>query len=189
MRSSSVDHLSHNDDAASTPYDALLATTDDVIAEWLALIRPEPWAHLPPSRLRDGLPEILPPLIRLARSGATHLDEELEVLISAEHGRARREDEVPISGVAEEWSALEHACWRVLVRHGFVGEEAHVLLQRLDVLIDDAIGYTLRGYYREELDSLKGRGLERRESGADRRAGVDDRRGGGEDRRGEPDGA
>jgi hypothetical protein len=48
-------------------------------------------------------------------------------------------------------------------------------MERLDVLVDDAVGYTLRGYYRPELDSLRGRGLERRES-SDRRSGSTDRR-------------
>jgi hypothetical protein len=53
-------------------------------------------------------------------------------------------------------------------------------MERLDVLVDDAVGYTLRGYYRPELDSLRGRGLERREV-SDRRRGVSDRRDGEED--------
>ena len=40
------------------------------------------------------------------------------------------------------------------------------------------LAYTLRGYYRPELDVLRGRGLERRDSGlADRRRGPEDRRG------------
>ena len=52
-------------------------------------------------------------------------------------------------------------------------------MERLDILVDDAVGYTLRGYYRPELDSLRGRGLERREI-ADRRSGVPDRRERGE---------
>jgi hypothetical protein len=50
-------------------------------------------------------------------------------------------------------------------------------MQRVEVLIDDAIGYTLRGYYHEELQSLRGRGLERRENDQqDRRSGFGDRR-------------
>jgi hypothetical protein len=49
-------------------------------------------------------------------------------------------------------------------------------MSRLEVLIDDAIGVTLRGYYAPELDALRGRGLERRASDEDRRSGETDRR-------------
>ena len=149
-----------------TPYDALLGDVDKVIAEWRAIIHPEPWAELPPSRLIDSLPEILPRLIRLARAGATQIDDVLKDCIAREHGELRREDAIPVSAVAEEWQALKRACAQVLARNGFVDEDATLALDRLDTLIDDAIGYTLRG-----------RGLERRDtSRADRRRGGDDRR-------------
>jgi hypothetical protein len=52
-------------------------------------------------------------------------------------------------------------------------------LQRMDALIDDAIGFSLRGYYAPELESLRGRGLERRHPAGDRRASGGDRRGSG----------
>ena len=160
-----------------TPYDALLGDLDSVIAEWRAIIRPEPWAELPPARLIDSLPEILPRLIRLARAGATHIDDVLQDRIAREHGELRREDAIPVSAVAEEWQALKRACAQVLARNGYVDADATLALDRLDTLIDDAIGYTLRGYYREELNTLRGRGLERRDaSRADRRRGGDDRR-------------
>jgi hypothetical protein len=97
-------------------------------------------------------------------------------MIAEQHGGARRADAVPIRGLAEEWGALQEACWRVLARHGFTSAEIQTAIRRHDVLVDDAIGYTLRGYYRKELDSLKGRGLERREGAADRRVGAGDRR-------------
>jgi hypothetical protein len=42
--------------------------------------------------------------------------------------------------------------------------------------VDDAIGYTLRGYYQRELDTLRGRGLERRDSREDDRRRGGDRR-------------
>jgi hypothetical protein len=53
-------------------------------------------------------------------------------------------------------------------------------MARLEILVDDAVGYTLRGYYAPELDSLRGRGLERREI-PERRRGIPDRRERGED--------
>jgi hypothetical protein len=49
-------------------------------------------------------------------------------------------------------------------------------VERLEVLLDEAVGYSLRGYYAPELDVLRGRGLERRQP-------VDDRRSGGGSRR------
>ena len=160
-----------------TPYDVLLGDADKVIAEWRAIIRPEPWADLPPSHLLDSLPEILPRLIRLARAGATHINDVLQDLISHEHGELRREDRVPVAAITEEWQALKRACGQVLARNGYVDAEATLALDRLDALIDDAIGYTLRGYYRPELDALRGRGLERRDSGVtDRRKNPGDRR-------------
>lgn len=158
------------------PYDVLLDEIDSVLAEWLTRVRTEPWANVSSMRLVDSLPEILPRLIRLAQLGASHVDQDLEERIAIEHGELRREDRVPITGVAEEWDVLRHACWRVLIRHGVDRERARTAMQRLDLLIDDAIGYTLRGYYREELDSLKGRGLDRRDGATDRRSGLDDRR-------------
>ena len=167
-----------------TPYDALLGDVDKVIAEWRAIMRPEPWADLPPSHLIDSLPEILPRLIRLSRAGATHIDDVLQDRIAREHGELRREDEVPVSALAEEWHALKRACAQVLARNGYVDADAALALERLDTLIDDAIGYTLRGYYREELNTLRGRGLERRDvTRADRRRSNDDRRERGDERR------
>ncbi|MGH7719096.1 MAG: hypothetical protein ACREON_09670 [Gemmatimonadaceae bacterium] len=158
------------------PYEVLLGEIDTLITEWRNLVRPEPWAKIPLSRLIDSLPEILPRLIRLARNGAHQIDEELKERISDDHGWARREDDVPLSAVAEEWAHLKRACWRVLGRNGFVDGVRAEAMQRLDALIDDALGYTLRGYYREELDSLRGRGLERRDRPGNRRAGPKDRR-------------
>ena len=157
---------------------------DKVITEWRAIIGPEPWAGLPPSRLLDSLPEIVPRLIRLARAGATHINDALQDIISHEHGELRREDAVPVAAVTEEWQALKRACGQVLARNGYVDADATLALERLDTLIDDAIGYTLRGYYRAELNTLRGRGLERRDaSRADRRRGNHDRRERNDDRR------
>jgi hypothetical protein len=160
-----------------TPYDALLGDVDKVIAEWRAITRPEPWADLPPSHLIDSLPEILPRLIRLSRAGATHIDDVLQGRIAREHGELRRADAVPVPAIVEEWHALKRACAQVLARNGYVDAAATLALDRLDTLIDDAIGYTLRGYYRDELNTLRGRGLERRDATrADRRRAGGDRR-------------
>jgi hypothetical protein len=163
-----------------TPYEVLLGEIDQVLSEWRLLIRPESWAALPASRLIDSMPEILPKLVRLASGGAVYVDDELKERIAREHGFARREDEVPIEGVTEEWHSLKRACRRVLARHGIVEGVADDVMSRLELLIDDAVGYTLRGYYREELDSLKGRGLERRGESGDRRRGSGNRRSGGD---------
>ena len=163
---------------APTPYEILLGSLDELLAEWRELVRLEPWSQLPAARLLDSFPEILPRLVRLAQSGATHVDEELKARITDEHGFVRRADALPLLAVAEEWSHIKRACHTVLARRG-VGERAIAeVMRRLEVLIDDAVGYTLRGYYRPELDALRGRGLERRDSGVeDRRRGTGDRRG------------
>ena len=162
--------------ADQTPYEVLLGEVDAVLAEWRELVRAGSLTELPPARLMDSLPEILPKLIRLARSGAVDLDEELRARVAQEHGHSRRTDAVPVRSVAEEWDAVKRACARVLARRGFVGRSAEEAQQRIDALIDDAIGYTLRGYYRDELDTLRGRGLERRNGS------MDDRRQGGDRR-------
>jgi hypothetical protein len=49
-------------------------------------------------------------------------------------------------------------------------------VQRLDVLVDDAIGLSLRGYYAPELNELKGKGLERRDGIDERRTNKGNRR-------------
>lgn len=161
--------------AAGAPYDVLLGVIDEVIGEWRTLVKREPWAELPASHLVNSFPDILPRMLRLARSGATHIDDGLRDIIADAHGHFRRTDGVPLTSVTEEWAHLKRACRRVLDAHGINDGEADRAMERLDILVDDAVGYTLRGYYRPELDSLRGRGLERRES-SDRRSGSTDRR-------------
>ncbi|HJU66964.1 MAG TPA: hypothetical protein VJ650_01870 [Gemmatimonadaceae bacterium] len=162
-----------------SPYDTLLGAVDEVIGEWRVLVTREPWSALSPSRLVDSFAEILPKMLRLARSGATHIDDGLRELIADAHGHFRRADGVPLTSVTEEWAYLKRACRFVLDAHGINNGEADRAMERLDILVDDAVGYTLRGYYRPELDSLRGRGLERREI-SDRRRGTPNRRGRGE---------
>ena len=163
-----------------SPYEVLLGAVEDVLAGWRALVTKEPWATLSPSRLVDSFPEILPKMLRLARSGVTHIDDPLRDLIANAHGHFRRADGVPLGSVTEEWAFLKRACRDVLAAHGIDNGDAERAMERLDVLVDDAVGYTLRGYYQPELDSLRGRGLERRET-PDRRSGAHDRRARGED--------
>jgi hypothetical protein len=157
------------------PFELLLAESDAVITEWRELVRTEPWMTLPRTRLLDALPEILPKLIRLARAGAHHVDEELKSQITDDHGFVRRQDALPLLAVAEEWSYLKRACVNHLRRRGFLNGDIDRVMQRLEGLIDDAVAYSLRGYYRPELDALRGRGLERRETAGDRRRGGDRR--------------
>ena len=161
-------------------YEVLLGAVDDVIGEWRSLVMKEPWATLPASRLVDSFPEILPRMIRLARASITHIDDPLRELIANAHGHFRRVDGVPLVSVTEEWAYLKRACRIVLNAHGVPDGDTDRAMERLDILVDDAVGYTLRGYYQPELDSLRGRGLERRES-PDRRSGVHDRRERGDD--------
>jgi hypothetical protein len=161
---------------SDSAYDILLAELDQVLTEWRSIVEPELGSHIAPARLLDSLPEILPRLLTLARSGAVEINDALKGRIAVDHGFARREDVVPVEQLAEEWEALKQACQRVLTRHGFVGPLAEEAIQRIDVLIDDAIGYTLRGYYQRELDTLRGRGLERRDQREDDRRQRGDRR-------------
>jgi hypothetical protein len=160
----------------TSPYEILLAHIDAVIGEWRSLVEKEPWARIPPVRLVDTLPEILPKIIRCARDGVQHCDKPLAELIAKGHGFFRREDAVPLGAVAEEWGHVKHACWNVLRTNAVSEELALSVVRRLDTLIDDAVGHTLRGYYAPELDSLRGRGLERREGSGDRRVNPSDRR-------------
>lgn len=160
----------------SSPYEILLGEVDRVIGEWRHLVSDEPWKGLPPSELVDSLPEILPRIFRLARAGETHMDADLRECVAQTHGLLRRKSALPLRAVADEWNYVRRACWKVLRRNDLPEPLALEALSRLDLLIDDAIGYTLRGYYTVELDALRGRGLERRLSQGDRRTGNDDRR-------------
>jgi hypothetical protein len=162
-----------------SPYELLLGVVDEVIREWRSQVDKEPWSTLPASRLVDSFPEILPKMFRLARASVTHIDESLREVIADAHGHFRRADGVPLTSVTEEWAYLKRACRCVLDAHGVHDGDADRVMERLDILVDDAVGYTLRGYYRPELDSLRGRGLERREV-SDRRRGLPDRRERGE---------
>ncbi|HUF26645.1 MAG TPA: hypothetical protein VMM18_06660 [Gemmatimonadaceae bacterium] len=125
----------------------------------------------------NALPKMLPKIFRLGRRGADRIDDDLSEFIAIHHGFLRREDRIPLTAVAEEWAHLKRACWKVLRQHS--GDEAPSAkaIECLDALIDDAIGFSLRGYYAPELDELRGRGLERRTAEAgDRRSGSSDRR-------------
>ncbi len=157
------------------PFELLEARADRVIEEWQSLLAREPWARLPADRLIDHLPEILPRLFRNAAAAAHEIDPELQQLISKAHGYFRREDAIPLAAVAEEFDLLKRACWKVLTSSQLASQDVSAALARLDILIDDAIGYTLRGYYSPELDLLRGRGLERR-SARDRTTPTDERR-------------
>lgn len=165
-------------DPPHSAYDVLLGEIDQVLSEWRALVEPGLGTRLPPARLMNSLPEIFPRLLTLARSGAAEIDDGLKQQISADHGVPRREDVIPVASLTEEWEALKQACMRVLTRNGFVGTLADEASRRIDVLIDDAIGYTLRGYYQPELDTLRGRGLDRRDSPEEDRRGSGGRRNG-----------
>lgn len=158
------------------PYDALLGHIDAVIGEWREMARAEPWANIPPSHLVDSLPEILPKLFRLAGAGALKIDEGLSEVIAESHGYFRRMDNLPLAAVADEWNFVKRACWKVLKRSGIEDGPASIAMQRLDGLCDDAIGFSLRGYYAPELDMLRGRGLERRDGAQERRLNPPTRR-------------
>ena len=161
---------------APGPFDILLGEVDLVLGEWRQLVADEPWNTIPHTRLIDSFPEVLPKLFRLARAGCAELDVEVRRLVADAHGTPRRQDGLPLRAVADEWTLLQRACWAVLGRHGIPEPVARDAMARLEVLIDDAIGVTLRGYYAPELDALRGRGLERRASDEDRRSGETDRR-------------
>ena len=158
------------------PYDVLLARIDEVLAEWRSLALTQSWASITPSRLMDAFPEILPKIFRLAAQGQTQIDPDLSELIGEAHGFFRRADRIPLSAVAEEWNFVKRACWKVLQRASIDEETASTAMQRLDLLCDDAIGFSLRGFYAPELNALKGKGLERREGDDERRTNVTNRR-------------
>ena len=158
------------------PYNILLAQIDDVIGEWRGLVTREPWSSIPGHRLVDALPEILPKMFRLAGTGGVRIDGDLSEVISEAHGYFRRADGVPLGAVAEEWNYVKRACWKILSAAGVDPSTLSAAVQRLDLLVDDAIGLSLRGYYAPELNELKGKGLERRDGIDERRANKGNRR-------------
>lgn len=168
-------HQDHGSDHLY-PYNILLERIDGVIGEWRTLVKMEPWSQIPGDRLVDAFPEILPKMFRLAGTGAVSIDGELSEVISEAHGFFRRADGVPLSAVAEEWNLVKRACWKVLSGAGVDPAALASALHRIDALVDDAIGLSLRGYYAPELNALKGKGLERRDGIDERRTNISNRR-------------
>lgn len=165
-----------------TLYDTLHGHIDEVISEWKSLLAlaASPAGRLPPARLVDALPVVLPKIFQLADQGAPYIGHELSDEIADKHGFWRRDDGVPIETLAEEWALLKRASRTVLARYWPDMARVDAALGRLDLLIDDAVGFSLRGYYQPELDELRGRGLERRAGETeDRRGQSTDRRQGG----------
>lgn len=160
-----------------SPFDVLHGYIDAVLAEWRTLVRDEPWGSIRPDRLVNAVPEMLPRILKLADAGTSQLDDELSQFIAREHGHFRRDDGVPLAALADEWNHLKRACWKVLLDRGVPEPRAAAALQRLDALFDDAVGFSLRGYYSPELETLRGRGLERRSGAGERRGDAGDRRG------------
>ncbi len=158
------------------PYNVLLEHIDGVIGEWRILVKREPWSQIAGDRLVDAFPEILPKMFRLAGSGGVRIDGELSEVISESHGYFRRTDGVPLAALAEEWNFVKRACWKVLSGAGVDSTTLNSALQRIDSLVDDAIGLSLRGYYAPELNELKGKGLERRDGIDERRTNSPNRR-------------
>jgi hypothetical protein len=158
------------------PYDILLGRIDEVLAEWRSLALTQVWSDLAPSRLMDSFPEILPRMFRLAAQGSSQIDPDLSELIGEAHGYFRRRDRIPLAAVAEEWNFVKRACWKVLQRASVDEATASAAMQRLDILCDDAIGFSLRGFYAPELNVLRGKGLERREGEDERRVNISNRR-------------
>jgi hypothetical protein len=115
-------------------------------------------------------------MFRLAGTGAVRIDGNLSEVISEAHGFFRRNDGVPLGAVAEEWNYVKRACWKVLSAAGVDESTLSSAVHRLDILVDDAIGLTLRGYYAPELDELRGKGLERRDGIEERRTNKGNRR-------------
>jgi hypothetical protein len=158
------------------PYNILLERIDGVIGEWRTLAKREPWSAIPGDRLVDAFPEILPKMFRLAGMGAVKIDGDLSEVIAEAHGYFRRTDGVPLAALAEEWNFVKRACWKILNGAGVDPTTLASALQRLDALVDDAIGLSLRGYYAPELNELKGKGLERRDNIQERRVNLPNRR-------------
>jgi hypothetical protein len=133
----------------------LKAHVSDVLVEWEALVREEPWYSLPPDHRIDSLPDVIIGLVNasLCSPGDRELHRS-KVEAACTHGMHRREQMIPDHMMLTEYHLLRRAIWNYLVRKHGASHEVVDSIMRLDTAISVATNASMWGYHREEIEAL-----------------------------------
>ena len=123
-----------------------------ILEDWEALGRDEPW-HIQPDRYGlDSLHETMRAVLDVAiGDGGDKAASERLVRAATAHGDQRRLQGVGDDAVLREYHALRGALWRYLRRVAMPPEEAITAIGRVDVVITIATTAALRGYHRSDM--------------------------------------
>jgi hypothetical protein len=141
----------------STPHslvEMLVRHRDELLEEWRRGLGPDAAALRGSDPRSDPMAHVVDALLAdLERNTGEPILAPESVFAAAVHGTTRRGQAISMDFVLREFDALRHATNAVLRRHS--SPESHrELAGRLDFVITTASLASLRGYHRDEFDTL-----------------------------------
>ena len=145
-----------NSPGAATPLNRRNSDLRDdlaqVLEDWEALSREEPWHVRPEHYGLDSLHEAMRAVLDVSLGdGGDEAASERLVRSAAAHGDQRRSQAVGDDAVLREYHALRAALWRYLARVSMPPDERLTAISRVDVAITVATTAALRGYHRSDM--------------------------------------
>ena len=125
-----------------------------MVEEWAHVNEQEPWFAVPRDIDCDHLPEMIGCLNDTAL--CTFFDEAKRfalVRVAALHGEHRHSQNFPEAVMHREYALLRRSLWALLKEHLEDRGDAATAMVRLDTALQLAAAASLRGYFREALES------------------------------------
>ena len=123
-----------------------------VLEDWEALSREEPWHVRPEHYGLDSLHEAMRAVLDVSLGdGGDEAASERLVRSAAAHGDQRRSQAVGDEAVLREYHALRAALWRYLARVSMPPDARLTAISRVDVAMTVATTAALRGYHRSDM--------------------------------------
>lgn len=134
-------------------YPLLLATMDEIMAEWDRQTDELPWSALESADRQNNLAGVITRVIDCAMSGAPR-DQRVNALIDAAigHGESRRQQGVNVESLFTEYFVVRTATWQQLKT--LVGAPTSFnAIFVIDGLLSIASRGTVLGYHRKEMEA------------------------------------